>query len=49
MAQIYYISMLFVALVFSGVYIYMWHKHFDVNLTMVFVLVPVSCLGYLFH
>ena len=49
MVQLYYVSMLFVALVFSGIYIYMWHKHFDVNLTMVFVLVPVSCLGYLFH
>ena len=25
----------------------MWHKHFDVNFTMVFTIIPVACLGYL--
>ena len=35
------------SLLFSATYIYMWHKHFDVNLTMVFTLVPIACLGYL--
>lgn len=29
------------------IYIYMWHKHFDVNFTMIFTLVPVANLGYL--
>ncbi|MBR6477976.1 MAG: HD domain-containing protein [Lachnospiraceae bacterium] len=47
MIQIYYGSVFFIALLFSAIYIYMWHKHFDVNITMVFVLVPISCLGYL--
>ncbi len=27
----------------------MWHKHFDVNLTMIFTLVPVSVLGYVLY
>ncbi len=31
----------------AAVYISMWHKHFEVNFTMIFTLVPVACLGYL--
>ena len=27
----------------------MWHKHFDVTLTMVFTLVSISCLGYVMY
>ena len=47
MVQIYYGSLFFIALLFSAIYIYLWHKHFDVNITMVFTLVPIACMGYL--
>jgi len=39
--------MLAASLLCATVYICMWHKHFDVNFTMIFTLVPVACLGYL--
>ena len=47
MASIFYGVISFISLVCTGIYIYIWHKHFDVNLTVIFILVPVSCLGYL--
>ena len=43
---IYYDILLMLSVVLTGVYMFMWHKHFDVHITMVFVLVPVECLGY---
>ena len=27
-------------------YISLWHKHFHVNFTLIFTLVPAACLGY---
>ena len=47
MLTAFYGIMFIVSLIFTAGYIYIWHKHFDVNLTMIFALVPVSCLGYL--
>ena len=35
------------SLLFAVIYVYIWHKHFDVNVTMVFMLIPIACLGYL--
>ena len=35
------------SLLFAALYIWMWHKHFDINFTMIFTLIPVACLGYL--
>ena len=40
--------MFLVSLVLSAVYMFIWHRHFDIHLTLVFVLVPVINLGYLF-
>ncbi|MCR5294709.1 MAG: HD domain-containing protein [Lachnospiraceae bacterium] len=45
----YYYCVFALALVFSGIYVYMWHKHFNSSFTMIFTLVPVSCLGYIFY
>ena len=28
-------------------YVYMWHKHYDVNFTMIFTLIPIACVGYM--
>ena len=47
MITAFYGGVLGASLLCSAVYIYMWHKHFDVNFTMIFTLVPVACLGYL--
>ena len=38
--------MLIVSLVLMLAYVCMWHKHFDVHITLVFTLVPVVNLGY---
>ncbi|MBR1797866.1 MAG: HD domain-containing protein [Clostridiales bacterium] len=46
MTSIFYIIVLIVSLLLSAAYVYIWHKHFDVNLTIIFTLVPVACLGY---
>ena len=46
MIEAYYTTSFVISMLFSVIYIYMWHKHFDINLTMVFTLVPVVCLGY---
>lgn len=47
METVFYGCVFIVSLLFSAAYIYMWHKHFDVNFTIVFTLVPIACLGYL--
>lgn len=47
MIPMFYGGMLAASLLCATVYICMWHKHFDVNFTMIFTLVPVACLGYL--
>ena len=46
MIQIFYIGMLTASMICAATYIYIWHKHFDVNFTMIFTLVPVSNIGY---
>ncbi|MCR4885555.1 MAG: HD domain-containing protein [Clostridiales bacterium] len=46
MIQIFYGGMFVSSLLCTAVYIYVWHKHYDVNFTMIFTLVPVACLGY---
>lgn len=29
-------------------YLFIWHKHFDVHITLLFALVPIANLGYTF-
>ena len=43
----FYVGIFTASLICAAIYIFMWHKHFDVNFTMVFTLVPISALGYL--
>ena len=43
---LYYDLMLIISLALMLAYVCMWHKHFDVHITLVFVLVPVVNLGY---
>ena len=48
MITIFYGSMFMASLLCTAIYIFLWQKRFDVNFTMVFTLVPISCLGYVF-
>jgi len=43
---LYYDITLIASLALMLAYVGMWHKHFDVHITLVFVLVPVVNLGY---
>ena len=43
---LYYDILLMVSVLLTGIYLFMWHKHFDVHITLVFVLIPVINLGY---
>ena len=47
MIQLLYVGTFALSIVFAGIYIYMWHKHFDVNFNMIFTLVAVSNIGYI--
>ena len=44
--MLYYDIILMVSVVLSGIYLFMWHKHFDAHITIIFVMIPVICLGY---
>lgn len=44
--SLFYDSMLAVSLVLSIIYLAMWHKHFDIHISLVFVLVPITNLGF---
>lgn len=43
---LYYDIALVVSIVLTGIYLFMWHKHFDAHITLIFLLVPLMCLGY---
>lgn len=43
---LYYDIVLMLSILLTGVYLFKWHKHFDAHITLVFVLIPVICLGY---
>ena len=47
MTEVIYIVVLSAALILAAGYVYIWHKHYDVNLTMIFTLVPIACVGYM--
>ncbi|MBP5417812.1 MAG: HD domain-containing protein [Clostridiales bacterium] len=44
---LYYEILLALSVLFSLIYAFMWHKHFDVNITLVFILVPIGMLAHL--
>ena len=43
----YYYAIFTISLLCTGIYAYMWHKHFNVCFTMIFTFVPLCNLGYL--
>ena len=49
MIELFYTGTFAASILCAAIYIYLWHKHFDVNFTMIFTLVPVACLGYVLY
>ena len=47
MLSLYYEVTFGISLALSLLYAMMWHKHFDVHITLLFVLIPITNLGYL--
>ena len=45
MVSAYYLVMLALAIVLMIVYLFWYHKHFDMHITLLFVLVPIANLG----
>ena len=42
----YYVSFSVIAFILMLIYLYRWHKHFDVHMTVLYGLIPVINLGY---
>ena len=49
MISFYYTCLFVISIFCATVFIYMWHKHLDVTFTMVFTLIPISCMGYVLY
>ena len=47
MVSAYYITAFVISILCSAIFVFMWHKHLDVNFTMVFTLIPIACIGYI--
>ncbi|SDA10434.1 HD domain-containing protein [Ruminococcus sp. YE71] len=45
-SEIYYLSTFAASLVLTMIYMFIWHKHFDVHITLIFVMVPITNLGF---
>lgn len=48
MISLYYLILFVISFILTIIYIIMWHKHLDITFTLVFALIPISCLGYVF-
>lgn len=46
-ASIYYLCISIVSFALTLIYIFRWHKHFDVHMTVVFILIPIANISYL--
>ncbi len=44
--EIYYEFFFILSALLSCIYVYMWHKQFNVNLSLIFILIPAANLGY---
>jgi len=45
----YYSVLFLLSVILLFVYVCMWHKHFDITLTMIFTFVSIACLGYVMY
>ncbi len=46
MPEIYYGTLLCISVVLAFIYAYMWHKHFETHITLLFIILPLSDLGH---
>ncbi len=47
--MIYYSILFAISLLLSCIYVFLWHKHFDVNMTVIYILIPLANLAYVFR
>ena len=47
--QTYYLVLFLLSVILSGIYVFIWRRHFDVHISLVFSLIPVVNLGYLLY
>ncbi len=43
----FYLSLFILSFILSGIYVLEWNKHYDVNITVIYTLIPICCFGYL--
>lgn len=48
MAELYYVVVFLISIILTGVYAFIWHRHFNVFFTLIFAFIPFVNLGYLF-
>lgn len=46
MIYYYYLILFCISALLTTAYVTMWHKHFNMNMTIIFALMPVGCMGY---
>lgn len=46
--QMYYTGIFILSFLLTMIYVFRWHKHFDVHMTAIFIIIPIANLGYLF-
>jgi len=44
-SMLYYEICFFISVILSFIYICVWHEGIDVNMTCLFILIPIVCLG----
>ncbi|MCR5624373.1 MAG: HD domain-containing protein [Lachnospiraceae bacterium] len=44
--EIYYNAAFIISVLFSCIYVYLWHKHFSVNFSLMFAFIPIVNMGY---
>ncbi len=49
MIPIIYGSFFIASLLCTAIYLFIWHKHFNVNISMIFAFVPIVCLGHFLY
>ena len=49
MIPIFYGSIFAATLICSAIYIANWHKHYNVNISMIFTFIPIACLGHVMY
>ena len=47
MVTLYYSIAFIASVILSLVYVWRWHKHFNIHISMTFLLIPIVMLGYI--